>query len=82
MLVHHPDPELQRGEGTADIDLLPLEEYLAGLRQFLAEEYLHQGAFSGAVFPYQTVDIPLSDGEVDIFVGYKAVLIDLSDVLH
>ena len=82
MLVHHPDAELQSSKGAADVDFFPLVKDLTAFRLLLAEQDLHQRAFARAVLADQTVDISFTDREINILICYKAVLIDLGDVLH
>ena len=82
MLVHHPDAELQSSKGTADIHFFSLVKDFSAFRLLLAEEHLHQCALACAVFADEAVDVSLTDREIDIFIRYKAVLIDLGDVLH
>ena len=82
MLMHHPYAEFQGSKGAADIHFFSLVKDLSALRLLLPEQHLHQGAFPCSVLADQPVDVPFTNRKINVLVCYKAVLIDLGDVLH
>ena len=72
MLVHHPDPGLDRVAGGAEGDRLSVQQDLAGIRAVEPVEDVHQRRLAGAVLAEQRVHLAAPDVEVDVVVGDDA----------
>ena len=69
MLVDHGQSGLDCVTGSGDVCWLPGQEHLSLVLVVEPVEDLHQGAFPGAVFAEQCVDLPGLDVEVHRVVG-------------
>lgn len=78
MLEHHADPQAARLGRIAHELMLPLPDQLARVGLGHPVDDLHQGAFAGAVFTEQGMDLPGLDTQVDPVVG-QATGITLGD---
>ena len=72
VLVHHPDPELDRVLRRVDRHRLPVHEDLARVRGVEPVEDAHQGRLAGAVLAEQGVYLAAPQVEVDVVVGEHA----------
>ncbi len=59
-LVHHADAECDGVFGAGDRDRLAVDQDRSGIHGMESVEDLHQGAFAGAVFSQQSVDLAAS----------------------
>ena len=73
MLVDHTDAHINGADGPVDLYRLPMEQDIPLLMGFHTEKHFHQGAFPGPILADQRVDLPLTDRQIHILVGYKAV---------
>ena len=72
VLVHHPDPALDRVLGGRERRLLPVQQDLAGVRVVQAVEDVHQRRLAGAVLAEQRVDLAAPELKVDVVVREDA----------
>ena len=72
VLVHHPDPALDRVLGRRERRLLPVEEDLPRVRVVEPVEDVHQRRLAGAVLAEQRMHLAGGDVEVDVVVGEHA----------
>ena len=82
VLVHHPDPGLDRIAGRAEADRLPVQEDLAGVVLEEPVEDGHQRRLAGAVLAEQRVHLAPAQVEVDVVVGDDAARELLADSAH
>ena len=68
VLVHHPDPVLDRVGGRVQDDRLALEEDLALVRPVEPVDDVHQRRLAGAVLAEQGVHLAAAELEVDAVV--------------
>ena len=69
--MHHTDTGFQCVKGGVEEDLFPVDQDVSLVAARLtdhihAEEYFHQGTFTGTVFAHQTQHLALFQGEVDV----------------
>ena len=69
MLVHHPDPQLERVMGGLDVGWLTSDEHGAGVREDVAEHDVHERGLAGSVLTEQDVNLTGPDIKVDAVVG-------------
>jgi hypothetical protein len=72
VLVHHPDPELDRVLRRRDRHRLPVHQDLARVGRVEAVEDAHQRRLAGAVLAEQGMDLPAPQIEIDVVVGEHA----------
>ena len=80
MLVHHADAVFNGIHGTLEVDLLALIVDFAGSLLLDGKDDFHQGRLAGTVFADDGVNLAFFQLNVDIFVGYCSVGIDLGNV--
>ena len=68
VLVHHPDPRVERVAGRRELDRLAVEQDLALVRPVEAGEDVRERALAGAVLAEQRVHLADRDLEVDAVV--------------
>ncbi len=72
VLVHHPDPELDRIFRRRDRDGLPAHQDLPRVGRVEPVEDAHEGRLAGPVLPQQGVDLAALEVEVDLVVREHA----------
>ena len=81
VLVHHPDAMRQCVRGTADMHRPAGDGNPPAVRPVNPEQDVHQGGFSGPVFPEQPQDVAVIEGQIDTVVG-PDVAETLADTAH
>ena len=70
MLVHHPDPVIDRVARGVDSDALAVQADLTLVRVVEAVEDVHEGRLAGAVLTEQRVNLSLAQVEIDVVVRH------------
>ena len=81
VLVHHADAGVDGVAGIVHLDLLAVDQDVAGGGLEQAVELVHQRRFARAVFTQDRVDLAFVDREIDPVVGDKIAEF-LDDVAH
>ena len=80
MLVDHADTERVSVLGRGYVDLLAVDEYLAGVLMIYAGQHIHQSGLAGAVLTQQSEYLALFDIKRYVLVGDDLGTEGLGDV--
>ena len=80
--MDHTNAVFDGVHGVLKIDFLSFVEDLTGGLLFNGEDNFHQCGFSCAVLANNGMDLTFFEFDVDVFVGYRAVGVDLGYVLQ
>ena len=86
--MYHPNTGIDGLARLTEVNPLPFIVDFAAIFGFEGVKHLHQGAFAGAIFPHNSVDLTFAKGQRDIIhcnnVGWKNFnnILELDDIVH